>query len=809
MFKAITKYFIGSRNDRILKSYKPLLNKINQLDGLMAQKSDIELEELSSALKMLSHTESQDSIKIQAFALAREIARRELGIKAFDVQILAGLALCDGKIAEMQTGEGKTLASIFPIFFKSLIGEKVHVVTANPYLAERDALYLRPVFTKLGISVGVNTAQLNTIQKQAVYQSDVLYGTASEFGFDYLRDNMANSLSAQVGGVRGFVLIDEIDSVLIDDASTPLIISGASNLQEADYKQMDLLAKELILQHSEDAPLYEINHETRQININDSGYVLAEILLVRDGLLPHGENLYHQHNLSILHRFLASMRANVLYHKDAQYLVAQDGIEIIDESTGRVMEGRRWSDGLHQAVEAKEGLAVQPESRIAATISIQNYFKMYQQMAGMTGTADTDSAEFMMVYGLEVVVIPRNLPLARIDLADRIFANKQDKYKAVLADVQKAQTIGQPVLLAVPTVAVAQEVANVFSQAGLGFNLLSAKDPEGEAHIIENAGKLGALTIATNMAGRGTDIKLGGADDLEREKVLAVGGLYVLGVEHHNSRRTDNQLRGRSGRQGDVGLSQFFLSFDDSFFLPFGKMAFAGVSKILADSSNGYTGKLLDDVIKMAHRKIESTFFDARKYMIEFDNIMNQQRAHVYQWRQEVLRSTSMIEESKSNRLELLKAALDEHFHENSISEQWDLKAAHHDFHFLFNLNFDFHKILEEDDHHEPEKMRALLSQIITESVDEKFAQYPAEWVNELMKQSLLQSIDQNWIENINELELLKSSIQLRSYAQKDPKQEYAREAYVLFERLIDTTKKNWNRYLHAVTIQVQGSPTA
>jgi preprotein translocase subunit SecA len=352
-------------------------------------------------------------------------------------------------------------------------------------------------------------------------------------------------------------------------------------------------------------------------------------------------------------------------------------------------------------------------------------------------------------------------------------------------------------------------VSHLFSDAGLQFNVLSAKDPEREAHIIENAGRLGAITIATNMAGRGTDIKLGAGDAQEREKVLAAGGLYVLGVEHHSSRRTDNQLRGRSGRQGDVGLSQFFLSFDDSFFLPFGKMAFSSISKILADSSDGYTGKLLDDVIKMAHRKIESTFFDARKYMIEFDNIINEQRAHVYQWRQEVLASTSLIEQSKSNRLELLMAALDQHFDKNSFSEQWDLKAAHHDFHFLFNLNFDFNKILEEEDHHNPQKMRALLSQIITESVNEKFAQYPDEWVNELMKQSLLQSIDQNWIENINELELLKSSIQLRSYAQKDPKQEYAREAFELFERLIDTTKKNWNRYLHAVNIQVQSSPAA
>lgn len=799
MLKSIFKSLFKSRNERLLNQYRHLLCQINDIEPNLSKISDGDLKYLADNLVHVK----PDQLLVKTYALVREVAKRTLGLRAFDVQILGAIALSEGKIAEMQTGEGKTLVSAFPVILHALGGKGVHVITANPYLAKRDAQYLAPVYTFFGLSVGINEQNLSSESKKAAYKADITYGTAAEFGFDYLRDNMAHSLNDQVARAYHFVLIDEVDAVLIDDASTPLIISGLPIAGTHDYVAMNEIAKSIVCAHTPEDPFYTILHDTRALDINEHGFTSGERLLVKKGLLAPGANLYETHNLGLLHRFIAALRAHALFHKDEQYLIKDGAIQIIDETTGRIATGRRWSDGLHEAVEAKEGLDVIPEAQMAATVSIQNYFKLYDKRAGMTGTADTDASELMSVYSLEVVVIPRNVASKRVDHKDLIFGKKAQKYAAIVADITDAHLKGQPILLAVPTVFVADEVAKLLQDANLPFNLLSAKDPEREAQIIAGAGTFGAITIATNMAGRGTDIALGGNDPAQRDLVLSLGGLYVLGVEHHNSRRVDNQLRGRSGRQSDIGQTRFYLSFEDDFFLPFGKEGLGGIAKILDQCPNGYEGKLLDDAINKAHRKIEATFFEARKYMLDFDNIITQQRLVVYDWRTAVLMVDNLRNTLNSFRGSRLNQMLDQYLPLNSIMEEWDINGLEKDLAEEFVLAFNISLMLETEEYQQPEGLRNLIASIVTASINEKLNPYPIEWIDALLKQSLLKEIDKEWIENLGHLEVMKKAIQLRAVAQKDPKQEFAREAFEAFEGMLQNVKINWNKYISAIQIQV------
>ena len=705
MLTSLAKKVFGSRNDRLLKQYRKEVAKINALEPQMQALSDEELQAKTAEFKQrLAEGSSLDALLVEAFAVCREAGSRVLGMRHFDVQLIGGMVLHQGKIAEMRTGEGKTLVATLPVYLNGLTGKGVHVVTVNDYLATRDAAQMGKLYNFLGLSVGTVVSDMQTWDKQAAYRSDICYGTNNEFGFDYLRDNMVGSQEERVQIPLYFAVVDEVDSILIDEARTPLIISGQADDNIQVYQTMNQVPAYLERQEKEDGEGdYWVDEKNHTVSLSEQGHEHAEDVLSQLGLLPEGDSLYSSSNIMLMHHLMAALRAHTLFHKDQHYVVQDGEIVIVDEFTGRLSTGRRWSDGLHQAIEAKEGVEVKKENQTLASITFQNYFRLYEKLAGMTGTADTEAFEFQSIYGLETVIIPTNRPAQRKDFNDQIFRTSEEKYEAVIKDIQQCYEKGQPVLVGTTSIETSELVSNLLSQQGLKHNVLNAKEHEREADIVAQAGKPGMITVATNMAGRGTDIVLGGnlenilkvihsdeslsevqkaqkiadlkADwQIVHDEVLAAGGLHIIGTERHESRRIDNQLRGRSGRQGDAGSSRFYLSFEDQLLRLFAldKAKFL-LDKLAPERGMPIEASMLTRQIEGAQRKVESRNFDIRKQLLEYDDVANDQRQVIYSRRNDLLEHEDVSDVAKEMRAEVIDHLVDEYIPEQSMEEEWNV----------------------------------------------------------------------------------------------------------------------------------------
>ncbi|MDR5905458.1 preprotein translocase subunit SecA [Franzmannia qiaohouensis] len=829
MLNSMLRKMVGSKNDREVKRLAKPVGEINQLEARFEALDDAALSNVSSELReRLAGGETLDRLLPEAFAAVREASKRVMGMRHFDVQMIGGLALHRGRIAEMKTGEGKTLVATLAVYLNSLPGKGVHVVTVNDYLARRDAEWMRPLYEFLGLSVGTIYSGQNGEEKRAAYACDITYGTNNEFGFDYLRDNMAFSLEDKVQRGLHYAIVDEVDSILIDEARTPLIISGPVEENTEMYKVVDRLAQGLTKCSDPEDPTsgdFFLDEKQKQVELTEEGHNRVEELMRGEGLLGEHDSLYAAQNLNLLQHMHSALRARHLYQRDVDYIVNDGQVVIVDEHTGRSMPGRRWSEGLHQAVEAKEGVTVQRESQTLASTTFQNYFRLYDKLAGMTGTADTEAFEFRQIYGLDVMVIPTNRPLARKDLNDLVYLTAEEKFEAIIKEVQAETEAGRPVLVGTASIETSEYLADLMRQAKLDFNVLNAKQHQSEAEIIAQAGRPGAITIATNMAGRGTDIVLGGnweaevaklddpsSADIERAKadwqarheaVLAAGGLHVIGSERHESRRIDNQLRGRSGRQGDPGSTRFFLSLEDSLMRLFGSDRVQRLMQALGlERGEAIEHKMVSNAVERAQKKVESRNFDIRKQLLEYDDVANAQRKVIYEQRNEILGADDVSENVLGIREEVLDLAISEFVPPQSLQEQWDLEGLQEHLRTEFNIDAPVVQWAKDDDRFHEEQLRERLQTQHREVYAAKVETVGEELMRRFEKQVMLQVLDSRWKEHLQAMDHLRRGIHLRGYAQKNPKQEYKRESFTLFQDLLINIKSDITRILSHVKVR-------
>ncbi|WP_319536185.1 preprotein translocase subunit SecA [uncultured Vibrio sp.] len=831
--KLLTKV-IGSRNDRTLRRLRKIVKEINNYEPTFEALSDEELKAKTVEFReRLDKGETLDQLLPEAFATVREASKRVYGMRHFDVQLIGGMVLNAGQIAEMRTGEGKTLTATLPAYLNALSGKGVHVVTVNDYLAKRDAETNRPLFEFLGMSVGVNVPNMPPQEKKEAYQADILYGTNNEFGFDYLRDNMAFRNEDRVQRERFFAVVDEVDSILIDEARTPLIISGPAEDSSELYTRINLLIPHLEKQDQEDSEEYRgdghytLDEKSKQVYLTETGQEFVEELLVKNGLMEEGDTLYSPTNISLLHHVNAALRAHVLFERNVDYIVTEDGeVVIVDEHTGRTMPGRRWSEGLHQAVEAKEGVKIQNENQTLASITFQNYFRLYEKLSGMTGTADTEAFEFQSIYGLETVVIPTNKPMIRNDMPDVVYRTEPEKFAAIIEDIKERVAKGQPSLVGTVSIEKSELLSNALKKAKIKHNVLNAKFHEKEAEIVAEAGMPGAVTIATNMAGRGTDIVLGGSwqskvETLENptqeqidaikadwkvvhDKVLEAGGLHIIGTERHESRRIDNQLRGRSGRQGDAGSSRFYLSMEDSLLRIFTSDRMASLIQSGMEEGEAIESKMLSRSIEKAQRKVEGRNFDIRKQLLEYDDVANDQRKVVYELRDELMSVDDISDMIEQNREDVMTAIIDEYIPPQSLEDMWDVEGLQERLKADFDLDAPIKQWLEEDDKLYEEALREKIIALAVEVYKAKEEVVGAQVLRNFEKSVMLQTLDTLWKEHLAAMDHLRQGIHLRGYAQKNPKQEYKRESFELFEGLLDALKSDVITVLSRVRVQQQ-----
>lgn len=833
LLNLLTKIF-GSRNERILKMMRKRVDKINSLESAMEKLSDDELKAKTTEFKQrIANGESLDSILEEAFAVVREASKRVFGMRHFDVQLIGGMVLNERCIAEMRTGEGKTLTATLPAYLNALTGKGVHVVTVNDYLAQRDAENNRPLFEFLGLTIGINLPNMPTAAKREAYNADITYGTNNEYGFDYLRDNMVFSKDARVQRPLNYALVDEVDSILIDEARTPLIISGPAEDSSERYVKVNKIIPYLTRQEKEDSEEYQgdgdfsIDEKSRQVNLTERGLLKVEELLVREGMIKGDESLYAPNNIVLMHHVNAALRAHHLFHRDVDYIVKNGEVIIVDEHTGRTMEGRRWSDGLHQAVEAKEGAKIQNENQTLASITFQNYFRLYAKLAGMTGTADTEAFEFNQIYGLDTIVIPTNKPMQRKDFPDLVYMTEKEKIEAIVADVKECVTKGQPVLVGTASIEKSELVSHYLNKAKIKHNVLNAKFHAQEAEIIADAGRKGAVTIATNMAGRGTDIMLGGNWQMEvaklesptpeqidtikqewqirHEEIIQLGGLYILGTERHESRRIDNQLRGRSGRQGDPGMSRFYLSLEDPLMRIFASDRVSGMMRKLGmKNGEAIEHPWVTKAIANAQKKVENRNFDIRKQLLEYDDVANDQRRVIYDQRNNLLDNNDIKDVIDSIRVDVFNNLIDQYIPPQSIEEMWDVSGLEAALKKDFDLDLPISKWLDEEMNLHEETLRERILQKAQQIYQDKEATVGSEAFRNFEKNVMLQTLDTLWKEHLAAMDYLRQGIHLRGYAQKDPKQEYKRESFNMFAAMLDELKYDVIGILSRVRIQSQ-----
>ena len=836
MISGLLKKIFGSRNDRLIKQYTAAVRQINALEASISALSDEALRDKTAEFKArVAQGETLDALLPEAFAVVREAGKRALGMRHFDVQMVGGMVLHDGKISEMRTGEGKTLVATLPAYLNALSGNGVHIITVNDYLASRDAEWMGRLHRFLGLTIGVNLSQMAHDEKQVAYAADITYGTNNEFGFDYLRDNMVFTAAERVQRKLSYAIVDEVDSILIDEARTPLIISGQAEDHTDLYVRMNQVAPMLTRCEVEDGPGdYWVDEKGHQVLMSEAGHEHAEEILARLGILPAGGSLYDAANILLIHHLYAALRAHTLFLKDQQYVVQNDEIIIVDEFTGRLMSGRRWSDGLHQAVEAKEGVTIQNENQTLASITFQNYFRMYGKLAGMTGTADTEAYEFQQIYGLETVVVPTNVPMVRIDHNDQIFRTAKEKHEAIIADIRACQKRGQPVLVGTTSIENSELLSELLNAEKLNHQVLNAKQHAREAEIVTQAGRPGMITIATNMAGRGTDIVLGGSIEKQltairedqslnvadkeartaalraewqivHNQVVAAGGLHIIGSERHESRRIDNQLRGRSGRQGDPGSSRFYLALDDALLRIFaGERLKSIMERLKMPEGEAIEHPLVSRSLESAQRKVEGRNFDIRKQLLEFDDVANDQRRVIYSQRNELLETDDISETITSMRHGVLTDTFRRHVPADSVEEQWDLPALEKELASELHLEVPVVEWFKT----EPTLGDEVILQRIVEQADAsylvKVEQVGAGSFHQFERNVMLQSLDTHWREHLAALDHLRQGIHLRGYAQKNPKQEYKREAFELFEMMLDSVRIDVNRLLMTVQVRAE-----
>jgi preprotein translocase subunit SecA len=820
----------GSRNQRLLNGYSKSVSRTNALEESYKALSDDQLKAKTTEFRTrLEGGETVDDLLPEAFAAVREASRRTLGLRHFDVQLIGGMTLHQGKIAEMRTGEGKTLVATLPAYLNALPGKGVHIVTVNEYLAQRDADWMGPVHRFLGLTVGVIKSGQTPDEKRAAYATDITYGTNNEFGFDYLRDNLAFRLEDRTQRGLHFAVVDEVDSILIDEARTPLIISGPAEESTELYVKINQLAPRLKRQESEEGEGdYWADEKSRQVHLSDLGHERAEELFAEAGLLQQGDSLYDAANIRLMHHLNAALRAHALYNRDVEYIVRNGEVIIVDEFTGRTMVGRRWSDGLHQAVEAKEGVRVREENQTVASITFQNYFRMYGKLAGMTGTADTEAFEFQQIYGLEVVVIPTHRPMVRKDHADFVYLTAKDKFDAILEDIRDCVTRGQPSLVGTTSIETSEFLSGLLEKQKIGHQVLNAKQHEREASIVAQAGRPGTVTIATNMAGRGTDIVLGGNLEAElhqmdpadpaakqrareewqkrHDEVIAAGGLHIIGTERHESRRIDNQLRGRSGRQGDPGSSRFYLSLEDNLMRIFGDPERTKRWLQTAGMKEGEVieSRMLSKQIERAQRKVEAHNFDARKNLLEYDDVANDQRKVIYSQRSELMAAEEVGDAVAGIRHEVVTGIIDRYVPPKSVEDMWDAAGLSEALARDFAVQLDAKGWLEADKNLAEDGLRAKVMEEIDRAYQQKVDTYGAPVVRHIEKAVMLQQLDSHWREHLAAMDYLRQGIHLRSYAQKNPKQEYKREAFELFTNMLDRVKHDTVSLLSRMQLRTQ-----
>ena len=817
----------GSRNSRVIKKLNRAVAKITAFDDEFTGLSDDALKNKTQEFRdRLDKGESLEDLQSEAFAVVREAGKRSLNMRHFDCQMIGGMVLNDGKIAEMRTGEGKTLVATLAAYLNALSGEGVHVVTVNDYLASRDAEWMGKLYAFLGLSTGVIVADLDTKERQAAYASDITYGTNNEFGFDYLRDNMKFTNEERVQRGLNFAIVDEVDSILIDEARTPLIISGPTNDRTDVYQSIDILIPKLTKQEEEDGPGdFTVDEKAKQVYLTEQGHETVEDLLVVADLLEENESLYDAANISLMHHINAALRAYTLFQKDVEYMVQDDQVVIVDEFTGRSMPGRRWSEGLHQAVEAKEGVTIQNENQTLASITFQNYFRLYNKLSGMTGTADTEAFEFQQIYGLEVIVIPTNQPMLRDDKGDLVYLTQKEKFDAIIEDIKDCLDRKQPVLVGTASIETSEYLSELLNKAKIDHEVLNAKFHEKEAHIIAQAGQPGSITIATNMAGRGTDIVLGGnlevelkaldsEEGSEAEKVTAEwqnrhnavlesGGLHIIGTERHESRRIDNQLRGRSGRQGDAGSSRFFLSLEDNLMRIFASERVSGLmQKMGMEEGEAIEHPWVSRAIENAQRKVEGRNFDIRKQLLDYDDVANDQRKVIYEQRNDLMDEDDISESIEGIRHDVVNEIIDEHITPQSIDETWDIEGLAVATEEELGLKLPIQDWLDQDDSLHEESLRERILEEHSNAYKDKEQQVGAETIRHFEKALMLQVLDGHWKEHLAAMDHLRQGIHLRSMAQKNPKQEYKRESFEMFSELLENIKREVIKMLSHVKVR-------
>ena len=834
MLKTIVKSLFGSRNDRLLKDYGKKAQQINLLEDATKKLSDAALKAKTTEFKKrLNEGQKLDDLLVEAFAVVREASRRVLEMRHFDVQLIGGMALHDGKISEMRTGEGKTLVATLPIYLNALLGKGVHVITVNDYLAKRDAEWMGQIYRFLGLEVGINLSNISSEEKKKAYEADITYGTNNEFGFDYLRDNMIFSKEERVQRKLHYGLVDEVDSILIDEARTPLIISGQAEDNVDLYTKINLVVAKLSKQKTEEeSGDYWIDEKAHQVILSESGHENVEKLLIKAGLLSEQSSLYDATNISLVHHVNASLKARNLFNKDQHYVVKDNGIIIVDEFSGRMMPGRRWSEGIHQAVEAKEGVEIQKENQTLASITFQNYFRMYEKLSGMTGTADTEAFEFNQIYGLETIIIPPHRTTQRKDMMDRVYRTSQERYAAVIEDIKECQKIDQPVLVGTTSIENSELISALLTKVKLKHQVLNAKHHEKEAHIIAQAGRPGMITIATNMAGRGTDIVLGGSieadiheiklsdklTDSKKEKeikkikdtwkeqnnlVVKAGGLHIIGTERHESRRVDNQLRGRAGRQGDPGSSRFYLSLEDSLLRIFASDRVSAImEKLKMPEGEAIEHSWVTKAIENAQRKVEGRNFDIRKQLLEYDDVANDQRKVIYEQRNELIDSDQTAETISAMRSDVLRNLAQSHIPQGSMEDMWDIPSLEKVLFLDYGLSLSIQGWIEKEPQIAIEEIYERVITLANKQYQEKESLVGQDVIRHFEKTVMLQSIDHHWREHLSSLDHLRQGIHLRSYAQKNPKQEYKKEAFELFGYLLDTVKSEVTRITMVVKIK-------
>ena len=826
MFGNILTKVFGSRNDRLIKRMGKTIDKINSLETELEALSDEQLKARTDAFREQagSGQVDEDALMVETFATVREASKRTLGLRHFDVQLVGGMVLNSGKIAEMRTGEGKTLMATLAAYHNAVMGRRVHIVTVNDYLANRDAQWMGQIYNFLGLSVGVILSGQDPASKRAAYQSDIVYGTNNEYGFDYLRDNMAFSAEDRAQGTLNFAIVDEVDSILIDEARTPLIISGPAEESTDLYVKINKLIPSLTRQQEEDGDGdYHVDEKSKQVFLTEQGNESAEELLIQAELLEAGASLYDVRSIALVHHLNAALRAHVLFQKDVDYIVSNGRIVIIDEFTGRMMEGRRWSEGLHQAVEAKEGVPIQQENQTLASITFQNYFRLYDKLSGMTGTADTEASEFQQIYGLEVVVIPTHRDMIRDDQPDLVYRTTKEKFEAIISGIKECVENQQPVLVGTASIETSEYLSTLLKKSKIAHQVLNAKHHESEAQIIAEAGRPGSVTIATNMAGRGTDIVLGGnleielanvevedqraavkeAWDKRHQQVLEAGGLHVLGTERNESRRVDNQLRGRSGRQGDPGSSRFYLSMEDNLMRIFGSERVSGLmQKLGMEEGEAIEHPWVTRAIENSQKKVEGRNFDIRKQLLEYDDVANEQRKVVYKQRDDLMQVEDISDHIVTMRDEVVDGVIDVHVPPQSLEEQWDVPELENAIESSFGIKMPIMEWLEQDDDLHEETLRTKIKDEITGAYNSKESSVGADVMRHLEKAVMLRVLDDQWKEHLAHMDHLRQGIGLRGYAQKNPKQEYKRESYEMFSDLLSRVRHDVINILSRIQIQ-------